>query len=322
MAEKYLAAQPMPVVLKADHPEAGDGIYEDRYTALSALRDLFEAQPVEGSNDGVVIEAFLPGVRVSISAVTDGQTARSLLTTRIYDRLKEGDDGPAAPAMGAHTGNSTYAQKLTDYLHRNLLAPIVAALARDTLPYVGIIGIDCIITDRGPHITTLRCSLRDMEAQVVLPRLQNDLMPIIQAVLAGKLDQIPPFQWRDEATIGIALVAEGYPHHFPMGNPITGLADVDGGVMVFHHETDNPFGLRYTPAALRSSSTPLPLSGLITAASRPDIQTITTTGGHVLTVVSMGATLVGARGRALINADRIQFAGRYYREDIGQHEFK
>jgi phosphoribosylamine--glycine ligase len=318
MAEKYLAAQTLPVVLKADHPDAGDGIFQDRYTALAALRDFFEARPVEGSNEGVVIESFLPGVRVSLSAFTDGQTVRSLLTTRIYDRLKDGDAGPAAPAMGAHTSNSTYAQKLTNYLHHHLLVPLVQSLARDALPYWGILGIDCIVTERGPRITALRCSLRDMEAQVVLPRMEDDLLAIVQALITHRLEEVPPLRWRDEASVGITLVAEGYPHHFPMGSPITGLNDVDEGVMLFHHETENPFGLKYTPAALRNSLNPLSnlmMGGRVSTS-------MTTSGGHVLTVVALGVTLSGARGRAIINADRIQFAGRFYREDIGQHEFK
>lgn len=317
-AEKYLAAQPLPVVLKADHPAAGDGIYPDRYAALEALRSLFAARPLEGGNNGVVIEEFLPGARVIFSAFTDGSVALPLLPTRLYDRLDEGDKGPVAPGMGAHTGTSAYARKLADYLHQRLITPIVAALAREQLPYWGVLGIDCIITERGPRITALRCSLRDMEAQVVLPRLEDDLLPLMQLMIAHRLDQAPPLRWRDEASVGIGLVAQGYPHHFAVGGPITGLTDLDEGVLVFHDATHNPAGLRYTPTTRRGGS---PLAALLMGGGSGPGAAITTTGGHVLTVVALGATLNGARGRALLNAERISFPGRHYRGDIGGREF-
>ncbi len=316
-AERYLAAQSLPIVVKADHRDVGEGIYHDRYMALTALKDLFAVHPVEGENRGVVIESFLPGTRVSMSAITDGTTTRPLLPTWIYDRLEEGGQGAVAPAMGAHTSASTYAKKLTTYMHQHLIQPMVAALHQDAMPYQGILGVDCIITDRGPRITGLRCTMRDMEAQVVLPRLEDDLFPFIQAATAGNLEQTPPMRWRDESSVGIALVAQGYPHHYPMGSPIEGLELLDDGVLVFHDETYSPLGLRYDP----SPRGPDPLSALImgTGGEKPPFST---TGGHVLCVVALAATLNGARGKAVINAERITFNGRYFRGDIGMYELK
>lgn len=317
MAEKYLAAKPLPIVIKADHPAVGDGIYDDRYAALAALNEFFSTRPIEGQNEGVVIEEFLSGARITFSAFTDGRTALPLLPTRLYDRLEEGDRGAVAPGMGAHTSTSTYAHKLAQYLHQRLMLPIVAGLAREGLPYWGVLGIDCIITDQGPHITALRCSLRDMEAQVVLPRLEDDLVPILQAMITKRLDRIPPLHWRDEASVGIALVAQGYPHHCAVGSPISGLTDVDEGVLIFHDQTHNPSGLEYNPTTHRGLG---PIAALLATGSASG-HTITTTGGHVLTVVALAGTLNGARGRALLNAERITFPGRYFRGDIGQREF-
>jgi phosphoribosylamine---glycine ligase len=316
-AERYLAAQPLPIVVKADHRAVGEGIYHDRYTALTALKDLFAVRPVEGHNNGVVIESFLPGTRVSMSAITDGHTTRPLLPTWIYDRLGEGGKGEVAPAMGAHTSASTYAQKLAGYMHQNLIQPLVAALHQDQVAYQGILGVDCIITDRGPRITGLRCTMRDMESQVVLPRLEDDILPLIQAAITGRLEQMPALRWRDEASVGIALVAQGYPHHFPMGSSIEGLELLDEGILVFHDETHSPLGLRYDP----SPRGPDPLSALImgTGGEKPPFST---TGGHVLCVVALAATLNGARGKAVINAERITFTGSYFRGDIGMYELK
>ncbi|NTU84044.1 MAG: phosphoribosylamine--glycine ligase, partial [Chloroflexales bacterium] len=248
-AEKYLAARPLPVVVKADRPEGGEGVYHDRYAALEALRSSFADRPIDGSSTGVVIEEHLPGVTVSCSALTDGTTALPLLPTRTYDSLGPAPDSAVAPGMGAITGNSAYAQKLGAFLQTRIVQPIVAALAREGLPYWGFLGVDCVVTDQGPRVVGLRCSLRDMEAQAVLPRLEDDLLPYIEAAITRRLDRMPPARWRDEASVALGVVAQGYPHHFAIGAPIQGLSEVDQGVLVFHDQTHSPAGLRYTPAA-------------------------------------------------------------------------
>jgi len=317
IAEKYLAAQPLPVVLRADHPAGGEGVFHDRYAALEALRRLFVDRPVEGSSHGVVIEEHLPGVVVSCSALTDGTTALPFLPTRIYDGLGPEPDSGAAPGMGAICSNSAYAKRLGAYLHAHMIQPIVAAMAREGLPYWGVIGVDCIITEQGPRVAALRCGLRDMEAQVMLPRLEDDLVPLVQAAIARRLDRVPGLTWRDEASVGIAVVSQGYPHHYPVGGQVDGLADIDEGVLVFHDQTESATGLRYAPQPRAGS-----MLGNLIFGTGPSAGGLSVTGGHVLTVVARGATLHGARGRALVNAERVRFPGRHFREDIGAYEFK
>jgi phosphoribosylamine--glycine ligase len=314
-AEKYLATQPLPLMIKADHPAAGEAVYHDRYAALEGLRELFTARPIEGANDGVVIEGYLEGPRVALSAFTDGRTAVPLLPTRLYDHVEEGDGGPLAPGMGAHTSGSLFARKLGEYLHEKFIAPAVAALAENDLPYWGVLGVDCIITAQGPRLTALRSSMREGEAQVVLPRLEDDLMPWIQAMIARRLHELPAPRWSATPSVGIGLIARGYPHHFPVGGAVHGVAELDEGVLAFHGATENLSGLRYTPrAGARMRSAPMPAGMMGGGMAR-------TTGGHVMMVVAVGATLAGARARALVNADRIVFEGRMYRGDIGVKEF-
>jgi phosphoribosylamine--glycine ligase len=314
-AEKYLATQSLPVMIKADHPAAGEAIYHDRYAALEGLRELATARPLEGTNDGVVIESYLEGPRVVLSAFVDGRTAIPLLPARLYDHIDESDSGPLAPGMGAHTGSSLYARKLGEYLHEKFIVPAVAALAQDDLPYWGVLGADCIITAQGPRLTALRSSMREGEAQVVLPRLEDDLLPWIQAMIARRLHELPAPQWSSTPSVGIGLVARGYPHHFPVGGAIHGVAELDEGVLVFHSATEDLSGLRYiSRAGGRGRGSPMPLGA---AGSR----VVRTTGGHVMTIVAMGATLAGARARALVNAERIAFEGRMFRGDVGVKEF-
>ncbi len=318
-AEKFLATQPLPVMIKADHPSGGEVVYEDRYAALEGLRELFAARPLDADGSGgVVIESYLSGPRVVLSAFTDGTTVVPLLPVRLYDRLEEGDRGPFARGMGAHTGTSQFAQRLGAYLHEKLLLPIVAAMKQDDIVYWGILGIDCVITKNGPRLTALRCTMHEGEAQVVLPRLEGDLFPWLQAAHTRRLHELPPPTWSPVATVGIGLVARGYPHHYPQGGPITGFEALDEGVLAFHSATESLNGLRYTPRALSG-----PLSLNVPGFSTSFDQALPrTSGGLVLTVVAQGATLAGARARALVNAERIMFEGRMFRGDIGEKEFQ
>ncbi|PDW02114.1 phosphoribosylamine--glycine ligase [Candidatus Viridilinea mediisalina] len=316
-AEKYLAAQPLPVVIRADQPEYGQGVYADRYSALEALRTSFAEASLSGPVAGVVIEEHRPGIVVRMSALSDGSSAVPLLPVRIYDQLGPEFDSPVAPGMGAISSNSVYAQRLGAHIYSKIIQPLVLALSLEHLPYWGFLGVDCLVTDRGPRVVALRCSLGDMEAQVVLPRLEDDLMPLLEATVAHRLQHVPPLRWRDEAAVAIGLVAQGYPHHFPIGAAVDGLNDVDQGVLVFHNQTQSPGAMRYTPASYGSR-----FATLLRGGPSPLTAAVYVTGGHVATVVATSATLAGARGRALLNAERISFPGRMFREDIGRHEFR
>lgn len=319
-AEKYLATQPLPVMIKADQPDAGEAWYEDRYAALEGLRELFAAHTLDGPSAGVVIESYLKGPRVVMSAFTDGQTAVPLLPARLYDHVAEGDGGAPGRGVGAHTGNSTFARKLGEYLHEKFIKPVVLGLARDGLPYWGVLGIDCVITEQGPRLIGLHASMREGEAQVVLPRLEDDLLPWIEAMIARRLHELPAPRWSPMASVGIGLMARGYPHHYAVGGPVGGIENLDEGVLAFHSATESPAGLRYTPRLSRASSGGIALPGFPFFGGGSS-GTLRTTGGLVMTIVALGATLAGTRGRALINAERITFEGRTFRGDIGAKEF-
>ncbi|MDZ4720079.1 MAG: phosphoribosylglycinamide synthetase C domain-containing protein [Roseiflexaceae bacterium] len=319
-AEKFLASQPLPVMIKADHSSGGEQVYIDRYAALEGLRTLFAARPLDSNQSGVVIEAFLPGARVALSAFTDGRTAVPLLPVRLYDRAEPSDTAPIAVGVGAHTSSSNFSRQLAEYLQRKFLQPFVDGLAHDGLPSWGILGIDCIIAPDGPRAIGLRYALREGEAQVVLPRLEDDLMPWIQAMFTQRLHERPPPVWSPTPNVGLGLFARGYPISFAYGGFVQGLEDLDEGVLAFHSSTAHPGAvLTYTPQQNRANLNQtlgrlFGMTGLSTGG-------LHSTGGLVLTIVAQGATLAGARGRALVNAERVQFAGRAFRDDIGAKEF-
>ncbi|NTU84911.1 MAG: hypothetical protein HGA45_37030, partial [Chloroflexales bacterium] len=160
-----------------------------------------------------------------------------------------------------------------------------------------------------------RCTQAGTEVARHVARRGPARHPLRRHPHAG-IDRLPQPRWRDEASVALGLVAQGYPHHFPIGAAIQGLSEVDPGVLVFHDQTHSPAGLRYTPAARGGGI------GALLAGASPALGATTVTGGHVAAVVTLGATLAGARGRALLNAERISFPGRTYREDVGAHEFR
>ncbi|HWQ14526.1 MAG TPA: phosphoribosylglycinamide synthetase C domain-containing protein [Roseiflexaceae bacterium] len=320
-AERYLAAQPLPVMIKADSPLAGEERFDDRYAALEGLRRIFANKPLEGQSDGVVVESALAGPRVALSAFVDGQAAAPMLAVRLYDRVEESDRGANAPGVGAHTGSSVFAQQLTRYLHERFILPVAAGLAQEGLPFWGILGVDCIITAEGPRLTAIRFSMREGEAQVVLPRLEDDLVPWLQAAIARRLGELPPLRWSATPTVGLGLFARGYPNFFPYGGAVRGLEELDEGVLAFHSATANPGAtLRYTPRVNRGGALGSMLGGLMGMGPHGG-GVLHTTGGLALTLVTQSATLAGARARALVNADRVQFDGRTYRGDIAAKEF-
>lgn len=318
-AEKYLAAQPLPIGLRADRPHERDGIYTDRYTALEALRTIFSDQQLNQQGKGVIIEEALEGAPISFSAITDGQSLVPLLPVRTYDRLESGDGGLVAPGMGAHSSTSNYAIRLGEYLQQRIMHPLLSALARDGIPHWGVLGIDCIITNHGPKVITLRNTLRSMEAEVLLPRMDEDILPVLRDAVGQNLGHVAKLRWRAEPSVGIGLMTQDYPRYLAAGGAIHGLSELEAGTFAFHNQTHNPAGMRYQA----QSRGPNPLFSFLpgSTTSQASNLAITTTGGHPLSIVASGSTLEEARRRALRGAECVTFTGRNYRDDIGAKDF-
>lgn len=318
-AERYLAAHPLPVMLCPDNPDIPARVYEDRYAALTALRQMLGTQALSGDANGVVIEQYVAGKPFVFSVLTDGQTTLPLLPVQTVALDETNERGERVADVGAFTSASKYSRRLQRYLTTHIMQPLLAALQHEDLPYWGFLGIDGIITSSGPLVTGLRCNLTPLEAQVVLPRLQTDLLTLLHATIARRLEHLPPLAWADTATVGIVLYTAGYPHHFPIGSAIAGLTDLDPDILVFHHETGNPLALETHPPPERSLNTRARelLMGAVGGGTD-----LVTTGGHVLTLVASGATLQGARGRAIINAERVRFVGATFRDDIAARDLR
>lgn len=286
-ALRHLDSTPPPYVVKADGLAGGKGVLvtEDLEAARGWAR-LCLSGGFGPAGATVVIEEHLEGEEVSIFAVCDGTTAVPLAPARDYKRLEEGDAGPNTGGMGCYSPVTDLPPNLVEHTMENVVAPVLATLAEDGVPYRGFLYAGLILTAQGPQVLEFNCRLGDPETQVVLPRLENDLLEILVAAAHGELGR-PAVGWSDRAAVDVVLASRGYPDGPETGHLITGLDEVDAETLVFHA------GTRRTGA------------GVVTA------------GGRVLNVVGRGPTLAAARAATYAAADVVDFEGKTYRRDIG-----
>lgn len=280
----------IPVVLKADGLAAGKGVAvcRDRGEVEAAMVKFFEERVFGAAGERVLVEEFLSGTEVSFMVLTDGATVLPLAAARDYKRLQDGDNGPNTGGMGA-VSPATLPQGLGTAMLRDIIYPAVNGLAAEGRVFRGVLYAGVMMTADGPKLLEFNCRLGDPEAQVILPRLDGDLLPLLQAVARSEL-QSQRLAWRHEASVCVALAAQGYPDAPHRGDVITGIAEALAmpGTLVFH------------------------------AGTAVEDGRLLTAGGRVLSVVGRGGTLDDAVTTAYGAVAKIQFAGMQYRSDIGK----
>jgi phosphoribosylamine--glycine ligase len=288
-AVAYLADRSGPYVVKADGLAAGKGVL--------VTDDLSEAQAwvdrcLEGgfgsAGRTVVIEDFLDGPELSVFAISDGTTALPLEPARDYKRLSDGDAGPNTGGMGCYSPVDDLPEGIIQSTLTNVIDPVLETLAEDGTPYVGFIYAGLVLTGDGPKVLEFNCRLGDPETQVVLPRMDDDLLELLLAALDGNLAG-REVNWFDGTAVDVVLAADGYPDSPRKGDTISGVESATGdtGILVFH------------------AGTALDGGDLVTA------------GGRVINVVGTAATADKARDRAYAAAAKITWEGVQYRRDIG-----
>ncbi len=282
-----------PLAIKADGLATGKGVFiaRDLAEARDALDGLMVARTVGAAGDTVLIEDFLRGTELSLFALTDGERVVPLAPACDYKRAYDGDEGPNTGGMGAYSPPRFATPGLLAEVEARILKPTVAALARQGAPFRGLLYAGLILTVDGPYVLEFNARFGDPETQVVLPRLEGDLLALCAAVADGRLDTLPAPRWTAEATCGVVVASEGYPGPYEKGHEITGLDTLDEDILVFHAGTRR----------------------------EPDGRLITA-GGRVLTLVARGATVAEARARVYGNVGRVRFAGARWRSDIGARE--
>jgi phosphoribosylamine--glycine ligase len=239
----------------------------------------------------VLVEEYLRGPELSLFALCDSERVIPLAPACDYKRAFDGDAGPNTGGMGAYSPPRFATPELLARIERTILRPTVDAMARAGAPFRGLLYAGLMLTDEGPKALEFNARFGDPETQVVLPRLQSDLLELLVAAARGRLDEAPAPTWRDEAACGVVLASAGYPGPFERGKRITGLETLDPDILVFHA------GTRREPDG-----------------------SLVTTGGRVLTLVALGPTVAAARERVYANVDRVHFEGARYRTDIAARE--
>lgn len=281
----YLNANEAPFVVKADGLAAGKGVLvtDDRESAADWVRRCLGGEFGQ-SGATVLIEEFLDGPEVSVFALCAGTDVIALEPARDYKRLLAGDEGPNTGGMGAFSPVSDLPPGLVDHTIDQVMKPVLAAMAAEDSPYTGFLYAGLVLTSDGPRVLEFNCRLGDPETQVVLPRMETDLVDLIEAGLTGSLGAAT-CDWSPIAAVNVVLAAPGYPHERQTGGSVR-LPMLDDGELIFHAGTT--------------------LEG----------KKLLTSGGRVLNAVGLGTTREEARRRAYGLADRIRFPGKQYRGDI------
>jgi len=290
-AKKYIQRQQPPLVIKADGLAAGKGVTvaESIPQALEALGTIMETKAFGAAGDRVVIEECLSGREMSAFVFTDGVTVVPMVAARDYKQVFDGDNGPNTGGMGSYSPPRFYKPSLAEKVRETIMEPAVKAMYKEKRLYKGVLYSGLMITNKEPRVLEFNARFGDPESQVTLPLLKTDLVDILLAVINGNLNQIN-VEWSEDACIGVVMASAGYPSKYKTGFLITGLDNLDKGILVFHAGTK--------------------------VGSEPG--QVLTNGGRVLTVVAIGKTIAEAREKVYLNLPRIHFEGCHYRRDIAE----
>jgi phosphoribosylamine--glycine ligase len=288
-AKAYLAGGKLPIVVKADGLAAGKGvtIATTRAEAEAAIEACFAGAFGKAGSE-VVIEEFLEGEEASFFALVDGNHPLALVAAQDHKRVGDGDTGPNTGGMGAYSPAAVMTPEMIDRTMREIVAPTVAAMAKRGTPFKGVLFAGLMITADGPKLIEYNARFGDPETQVLMMRLQSDLLPALLASVDGTLDNID-LRWHDDAALTVVLAANGYPGSPEVGTEIKGVeaAAAVEGVQIFH------------------------------AGTRREEDRLLAHGGRVLNVTARGRTVAEAQARAYDAASRIDWPGGFYRHDIG-----
>ena len=292
-AKQFIAKTGAPIVVKADGLAAGKGVVVAMTIdeANAAVDDMLSGNRFGEAGSTVVIEEFMEGEEASLLAFVDGKTVVPMIASQDHKRIFDGDKGPNTGGMGTYAPAPVLTDALRDEAMKTILEPMVAAMAKEGMPYVGCLYAGLMITPQGPKVVEFNARFGDPETQVVLPLLDSDLGQIMMTCATGTLtaDMV---KWKDSSAACIILASKGYPETSSKGDVIRGDIKQHDTTIVFHSGT-KLVGDEYV-----------------------------TNGGRVLGVVGLGKDLRTALDRAYGRIEHINFEGMQYRTDIGAKAFK
>ena len=291
-AKKYLETSKYPIVLKADGLALGKGVLicETKEDAMAGVNELMLDKKFGSAGNTIVVEEFMTGRKVSVLSFVDGNTIKIMSSAQDHKRAKDGDQGLNTGGMGNFSPSPFYTDEVDAFCKKYVYQATVDAMKAEGRPFKGVIFFGLMLTPEGPKVLEYNARFGDPEAQVVLPRMKNDIIDVFEACIDGTLDQID-LQFEDNACVCVVLASDGYPLAYEKGFEITGMENFKDkdGYYLFH------------------------------AGSKFDENgKIVTNGGRVLGVTATGKTLKEARANAYEATEWVNFDNKYMRHDIGK----
>ncbi|MBO4900964.1 MAG: phosphoribosylamine--glycine ligase [Lachnospiraceae bacterium] len=288
----YLKTVRFPIVLKADGLALGKGVLicNDLSEAMKGVKSIMQDKQFGSAGNMMVVEEFLTGREVSVLSFVDGKTIRIMDSAQDHKRAYDNDEGPNTGGMGNFSPSPFYTKDVDEFCQKYIYQATVDAMAAEGRPFKGVIFFGLMLTEDGPRVLEYNARFGDPEAQVVLPRLKNDIIDVFEACIDGRLDQIDLEFESDKAAVCVVLASDGYPISYEKGFPIKGLEAFDGkqDYYCFHAGT-----------AFKDGE-------------------VVTNGGRVLGITAIGSDLKEARAKAYEATGWVSFENKYMRTDIGR----
>lgn len=287
----YLEKSEFPIVLKADGLALGKGVLicNTIEEAKDGVKSIMLDKQFGSAGNKMVIEEFMTGREVSVLAFCDGKTVKTMTSAQDHKRAKDGDQGLNTGGMGTFSPSPFYTKDIDDFCQDAVYQKTIDAMKSEGRNFTGILFTGLMITPKGTKVLEYNARFGDPEAQVVLPRMKNDIVDVFEACIEGRLDEIQ-LEFEDNAAVCVVLASDGYPLDYKKGFPISGFEKFvnNDGYYVFH------------------------------AGTKFENDTIVTNGGRVLGITAKGEDLVKARANAYEATKWIEFENKYMRNDIGK----
>lgn len=287
----YLETSKFPIVLKADGLALGKGVLicNTKEEAQEGVKTLMLDKQFGSAGDRIVVEEFLVGREVSVLCYCDGNTIKPMTSAQDHKRAKDGDQGLNTGGMGTFSPSPFYTEEVDAFCKEKVYQATIDAMKAEGRSFTGILFVGLILTEDGPKVLEFNARFGDPEAQVVLPRMKNDIIDVMEACVDGKLADVE-LEFEDNAAVCVVLASDGYPESYEKGKVIRGFENFDGkdGYYCFH------------------------------AGTKMAEEGIVTNGGRVLGITAKGSDLKEARKNAYEATKWIEFANKYMRNDIGK----
>ncbi|WP_406242520.1 phosphoribosylamine--glycine ligase [Tissierella carlieri] len=278
-----------PLVIKADGLCAGKGVVicQSEDEAMNTLKDILGEKVFGSEGEKVVIEEFLDGIEASLLCVVTKDKIIPMESAKDYKKIYEDDEGPNTGGVGCFSPSPLFDDELNKKIEKNILNNIRVGLDSEKMDFRGILFIGLMIVSDEPKVLEFNVRFGDPETEVLIPRLESDIIDIFQNTIDGTLEK-SDLIWKEKACVTVVITSKGYPNEYEKGSIITGVDELDKDIILFHNGT------------------------------KKIDRTLITNGGRVLSVTSLGYTIEEARKKIYSNIDKIKFDGMNYRKDIGK----